>query len=65
MGFEVANMENELKRDRDHITRATANSQDITCDNNHGDNAKTLSALKLVGTWPHTWCNGRMGPGIS
>jgi len=43
-------MENELKTDRNHTTRATTKSQDITCDNNHGDNAKMLSALELVGT---------------
>ena len=58
-------MENAFKTERYHTTRATANSQDITYDNNRGDNAKRLSALELVGTWPHTWCNGRMGPVVS
>jgi hypothetical protein len=58
-------VENELKTGCDRTTRATASIQDITYDNNHGDNAKMLSALELVGTWPHTWCNGRMGRVVS
>lgn len=48
-------MDDELKTDRDHTTRATTNSQDTTYDNNHCDNTKILSALELVGTRPHEW----------